>query len=85
MIASGDEARARLRWQCRRGMLELDLLFEHFLATQFEQADSKTQTLFYELLTYADQDLFEYFFGHSRPDNKDIADVIERIRRAAAA
>lgn len=76
---------ARLRWQCRRGILELDLLFEHFVATRYGTLDRKTKDMFHELLTLADQDLFEYFFNNRPYPDKDVADVIDYIRRTATA
>ena len=76
---------ARIRWQCRRGMLELDLLFDHFITSHYATLDEKTLTVFHELLNYADQDLFEYFFGNRQPPDKDVADVIDHIRRAVTA
>jgi antitoxin CptB len=76
---------ARLRWQCRRGMLELDLLFEHFIASEYDNLDTKTKALFHELLTFADQDLFDYFFSNRPYPDKDVADVIDYIRRTATA
>lgn len=76
---------ARLRWQCRRGMLELDLLLERFIDYGYSQLTAPERAVFREVLNYADQDLFEYFFGHRLPDNKDVAHVIERIRLTSAA
>ncbi|MEI6706081.1 MAG: succinate dehydrogenase assembly factor 2, partial [Methylococcales bacterium] len=31
---------AKLKWQCRRGMKELDLLLENYLATDYLLADT---------------------------------------------
>ncbi len=80
-VSEPDIEVARLRWQCRRGMLELDLLFEHFIDTRYVDLDEKTKAVFYELLTFADQDLFEYFFNNRQHPDKDVADVIDYIRR----
>ncbi len=76
---------ARLRWQCRRGMLELDLLLETFVAYRYAELDARLQAAFRQVLAYPDQLLFDYFFGARLPMDKDVADVIEKIRCAAVA
>lgn len=75
---------ARLRWQCRRGMLELDLLLETFVNHQYSELDARLQAAFRQVLAYPDQLLFDYFFGARLPMDKDVADVIEKIRAAVA-
>lgn len=75
----------RLQWQCRRGMLELDLLLNDFLNTQYETLSSNEQTVFEKLLDYPDQVLFEYFMGKMKPVDKDVAHVVERIRHPSHA
>lgn len=49
---------ARLRWHCRRGMLELDLLLQTFLERKYPKLSVKDQQLFEELLSWQDQDLY---------------------------
>ncbi len=49
---------AKLRWQCRRGMKELDLLLENYLANHYLLADEAEQARFAELLTLEDDELF---------------------------
>lgn len=48
---------ARLRWQCRRGALELDLLLTRYLDTYYSQAGEVEQALFKKLLSSEDDDL----------------------------
>ncbi len=45
---------ARLKWQCRRGMLELDLLLEQYLDTRYHLASESEKATFLELLTLED-------------------------------
>jgi antitoxin CptB len=75
---------ARLRWRCRRGMLELDLLLQGFLDKGYRQLGKQEQERFIRLLELPDQRLLEYLL-HSVPvKEKEFTDVIERIRTAAA-
>ncbi|MDD1605361.1 MAG: succinate dehydrogenase assembly factor 2 [Methylococcaceae bacterium] len=47
----------KLKWQCRRGMKELDLLLENYLATDYLLADTAEKTRFSELLQLEDDEL----------------------------
>lgn len=82
MAAEQDMNLSRLRWQCRRGMLELDALLGEFVDHHYAELDSADRNTFQELLSFPDQLLFDYFFGNGKPTDKDVNDVIERIRCA---
>jgi antitoxin CptB len=57
---------SKLRWQCRRGTKELDLLLQRYLATAYLSADAEEKALFLELLSLEDDDLFAVLMGQSR-------------------
>jgi len=76
---------ARMRWKCRRGMLELDLLLRDFLDTGYPDLDAAGQQLFDRVLDYPDAVLLEWLMGRIRPTDKDVAQLVEKIRSAAAA
>jgi len=76
---------SRLRWQCRRGMLELDLMLQPFCDNDYLLLSKAEQKAFQLLLTTPDQDLLEYLMEQKTPDNKDVADVVIKIRKAAAS
>jgi len=74
----------RLRWQCRRGMLELDLLLLEFLENQYATLDADSQQAFVALLEYPDQVLQHWLIA---PDSSDEVDppvkaIVKRIRTA---
>ncbi len=71
---------SRLRWQCRRGMLELDALLGDFIEAHFQDMNPHELEVFKDVLTYPDQLLFDYFFGNGKPTDKDVSHVIEWIR-----
>lgn len=73
---------SRVRWQCRRGMLELDALLGDFVDRHYQSLSVQQRNTFHNVLEYPDQLLFDYFFGDSVPIDKDVADVIQWIRRA---
>jgi len=71
---------SRLRWRCRRGMLELDILLGTFLDNGYLEASQEVQVAFEKLLTYQDQRLQDLLFGEEQEDEARIADVIQRIK-----
>ena len=79
------EALSRLRWRCRRGMLELDLLLQPFLDSGYEELNEAEQGLFLQLLELPDQELFEQLMEIKQPEEKELSRVITKIRHAATA
>lgn len=69
---------SELRWQCRRGMRELDVLLTRYLESSYEAAAADEKAAFRKLLTLADPDLVGYLLQKQVPD-PDIAVVIDRI------
>jgi len=76
-------ADARLAWQCRRGMLELDLLLSNFLDKDYDQLSSDVKKDFVELLELADTELLEYLMGRHVHKEAHLQHVIEIIRKTA--
>ena len=74
---------ARLSWQCRRGMLELDLMLESFVEKRYATLSDKTKKAFHQLLKCQDQILLDYLMGQDVPTDKDVADVAKQVREAA--
>ena len=78
-----EQDEARLRWQCRRGMLELDLMLEAFIEKRYFELPLKMKKAFHQLLNCQDQILLDYLMGQDVPTNKDVADVAKQVRDAA--
>ena len=76
--------RARLYWQCRRGMLELDLVLQAFLDHHYDRAEPVARRAFEDLLTYPDALLLEYVMGRMMPTDRQLADVIVLLRAPAS-
>ncbi|MCB1724124.1 MAG: succinate dehydrogenase assembly factor 2 [Gammaproteobacteria bacterium] len=61
--------RERLRWQCRRGMLELDYVLERYLNDHFTTADAAERERFGDLLASQDPELQLWLLnGVAHPD-----------------
>jgi len=70
---------ARLKWQCRRGMLELDLLLSGFLENGYTGLDKQQQQLFVDLLETPDTELLEFLMGRNMHREVHVQDVINKI------
>ena len=81
MNASIPEAQAkRLRWRCRRGMRELDQLFEARLAVLLARHDDRALADFERVLDCEDDQLWRWCLGHEIPRDPQIAAEIDAIR-----
>ena len=69
----------RLKWHCRRGMLELDLLLEPFLDEVFATLDEEDKQRFYKLIQCEDQDIFVWFMQKEIPTDPDLARIVKII------
>lgn len=74
----------RLRWACRRGMLELDLLLGGFIDNGYANLNEEEKFVFQNLLVEADQQLYEYFMKSAIVEDEKLSNVIRKIRIAAA-
>jgi antitoxin CptB len=70
----------RLRWQCRRGMLELDLLLNGFLDLAWADLDDADRAAFEGLLQVEDQILIDWLLGEAIPAEATLLDLVARIR-----
>ncbi len=70
----------KLRWRCRRGTLELDLLLCRYLDLRHPMADMSEQQVFLDLLALEDTDLMRYLMGEQRPGHPELAALVELIR-----
>jgi len=72
-------SKAKLRWACRRGMLELDVLLAPFVEEGYDALSEQQKADFERLLACDDPDLFAWFMGHNRSDDAAIQALIELI------
>ncbi|MBT8108755.1 MAG: succinate dehydrogenase assembly factor 2 [Gammaproteobacteria bacterium] len=70
---------SRLKWQCRRGMRELDELLLRYLQDSYPNDSEADKAAFREVLTLADPELNGYLLQRQTPSSESIARVIQRI------
>jgi antitoxin CptB len=69
----------RLRWACRRGMLELDVLFMPFVEEAYDDLSIENKIIFERLLECQDPELFAWFMGHEACEDKDLNAMVQFI------
>lgn len=69
----------RLRWQCRRGMLELDHLLDRFLDLGYRDLGPAQRLDFVRLLAEQDQRLSDWFMSRAEPSDVALRDLVLRI------
>jgi antitoxin CptB len=75
-----DSIPGRLRWQCRRGMLELDLLLNNFVDKKVNSLSEQEKQSFELLLSYPDQTLLDLLLGNSVSSDPSIATLVQQIQ-----
>ena len=80
---SGDEDLRRLRWRCRRGLLELDLILLRFVDECYPVLTEVEQSGFQELLSLPDATLLDYLAGRDKPADKPLGEIVSRLRHDA--
>lgn len=69
----------RLRWACRRGMLELDVLFMPFVEEAYDSLSNEQQQTFERLLECQDPELFAWFMGHEKCEDQELNAMVQFI------
>lgn len=69
----------RLRWQCRRGMLELDYLLLGFLEQTYAGLSEAEQSNFIEFLKEADPDLYAWIVSKEAEPPQRYAELIKKL------
>ena len=77
--------KSELRWRCRRGMKEVDVLLLNYLERHYATAPAEERRLFADLLEWQDPQLHAYVIGLETPTDPAVVQVIGKIRVAAHA
>ena len=70
----------RLRWRCRRGLLENDLVLERFLKEYGAQLEGERLGAFQSLLEYADEDLWGLVSGRRECRDPALGEVVRLLQ-----
>ena len=70
---------ARLRWRCRRGMLENDLVLERYLDARGDAITEGEVAMLDSLLDLPDQELWNLVAGRAAPADRRLAPMIAAL------
>lgn len=73
-------ADSRLRWRCRRGTRELDLLLGWWLDARYPRADADQRAAFDALLDAPDPDLWDWLIARVEPNDSAVREIVDEIR-----
>ena len=73
------DLKKKILWQCRRGLWELDPILIPFVERNFDDLDSENKTLFTELLSYEDIEVFDLLVNKINPKDKKMKPLVELI------
>lgn len=83
MASSSVKAEIDYHWQCRRGMLELDILLNNFVDKEINTLSVQQKISFELLLSYPDQTLFDLLMGNAESSDSLISEIIHKIQATA--
>lgn len=82
MAADASQELGRLRWRCRRGMRELDVLLRRYVDERYAAASGEHQEAFRELLDAPDPLIQAYCLGLEAPPTPVLASLVGVITAA---
>ena len=71
----------RLRWSCRRGLLELDLVLQQFLSEEYPFLDVNQKRTFSRLLGLPDNDLLDLAMGRTDTTDEAFGEIVQLMRK----
>ncbi|WP_418320046.1 succinate dehydrogenase assembly factor 2 [Piscinibacter sakaiensis] len=80
---------SKLRWRCRRGLLENDLLIERFFDRHAQTLTTRQADGLQQLMALSDNDLLDLLLGRQQPTGEllapEVVEVLEQMRVPAPA
>ena len=70
----------RIRWLCRRGMKELDVLLDRFVNAEYDTLSQAEHDELLALLNREDPDLWYLLMGRMPADNDTQSTLLSRMR-----
>jgi antitoxin CptB len=70
----------RIRWRCRRGLLELDIVFGRFIEVHYAKLSEAERQIFEEFLDMPDNPLWDLISGRENAVSAEQAALLEKIK-----
>ena len=75
---------ARLRWLCRRGMKELDVVMSRYLEHYYVTATPAEQDQFKKLLELPDPELWTLLLGRSQAPDPELETMVQFLQQMSS-
>ncbi len=72
----------RVRWRCRRGLLELDIVLGRFIEHRYPKMENEQRIIFDELLDLPDTELWDLITEKKEPVHAHQLVVLEWLKAA---
>jgi antitoxin CptB len=72
----------RMRWRCRRGLLELDIVLGRFVEHRYATLNEQQRVSFDELLDLGDNDLWDMVTGNKELTQAHQREVLDWLKQA---
>ena len=82
MPAFDETAKRRIRFQTRRGLLELDILLGRFMDKEFQHLSDDELAVFVEILDLPDQEFLDLVNEKEAAGKPYFVPLLEKIRKA---
>lgn len=76
----GPDELNRLRWQCRRGLLELDVLLERFLEKYGDRLQGERLSSFRQILAMTDDGILQLIRTHGGCGDARLVETVQWMR-----
>jgi antitoxin CptB len=84
-MSTAERELERIRWNCRRGMLELDLVLNAFVERHLATLTARELDTFRGILGRPDPELLDLVMAHSDPEDTAERELIQRMRAVITA
>lgn len=75
----------RIRWQCRRGIKEVEVVLFPFFENYYKNVNRREQVLFERLLECHDADLFEWFTHRAKSSDPGLQEIVDLVLEKVAS
>lgn len=75
-----DKEKERIKWACRRGMLEVDLFLVPFFEKCFDDLNESERLVFEQMLQEPDPQLLAWFMDEEVAEDPKLSVLIKKIR-----
>lgn len=74
-----NEHLSQVKWHCRRGMRELDVLLTRFVERDYLSSDQEHRRAFETLLSLQDPEILDLLTGRVVAEDTGLQDVVQRL------